>query len=99
MDITRAYMEQFEKHKTYITLPSGKKLPKVEIQPGLNVHSRIFLRADNVPEFYITLSDPLPEDTALVVMPDGRAVLVPSRRIEKAGFTDEFSASPQGKPI
>ena len=97
MDITREYMEQFEKHTTYITLPSGGKLPKTTIQPGLNVHGRLFLRADNVPEFYVSLSDPVPEETALLVMPDGRAVFVPAARIEDAGLDKELP--PVGVPF
>jgi len=97
MDITREYMEQFEKHTTYYTLPSGDKSPKTTIQPGLNVHSRLFLRADNVPEFYISLSAPVPEETALLVMPDGRAVFVPAARIEEAGLDKELP--PAGVPF
>ena len=97
MDITREYMEQFEKHTTYYTLPSGDKSPKTTIQPGLNVHSRLFLRADNVPEFYVSLSDPIPEETALLVMPDGRAVFVPAARIEDAGLDKELP--PVGAPF
>ena len=97
MDITREYMEQFEKHTTYITLPSGDKLPRTTRQPGLHVHSRLFLRADNVPEFYISLSAPVPEETALLVMPDGRAVFVPAARIEEAGLDKELP--PAGVPF
>lgn len=97
MDITREYMEQFEKHTTYITLPSGDKLPRTTRQPGLHIHSRLFLRADNVPEFYISLSGPVPEETVLLVMPDGRAVFVPAARIEAAGLDKELP--PVGAPF
>ena len=97
MDITRAYMEQFRKNESYVTLPSGKKLPRTTIQPGLCVRSRIFLRADNVPEFYVSLSGPVPEETALLVMPDGRAVFVPASRIEEAGLDKELP--PVGFPF
>ena len=90
MDITREYMEQFSKRMGSVTLPSGKELPKATRQPGLRVHSRLFLRADNVPEFYVSLSDPIPEETALLVMPDGRAVFVPASRIEEAGLDKEL---------
>ena len=67
------------------------------IQPGPHVRSRIFLRADNVPEFYVSLSDPIPEETALLVMPDGRAVFIPAARIEDAGLDKELP--PAGVPF
>ena len=60
------------------------------IQPGLRVRCRIFLRADNVPEFYVSLSDPIPEENALLVMPDGRAVFVPTPCIEGAGLDKDL---------
>lgn len=97
MDITREYLGQFEKHTTYYTLPSGDKFPKTTIQPGLNVHSRLFLRADNAPEFYVSLSAPIPRETALLVMPDGRAVFVPAARIEETGLDKELP--PAGVPL
>ena len=97
MDITRAYMEQSRKNESNVTLPSGEGLPVTTIQPGLRVSSRIFLRADNVPEFYVSLSDPIPEETALLVMPDGRAVFVPAARIEDAGLDKELP--PAGVPF
>lgn len=97
MDITRAYMEQSRKNESSVTLPSGEGLPVTTIQPGLNVHSRLFLRADNAPEFYVSLSDPIPEETALLVMPDGRAVFVPAARIEDAGLDKELP--PAGVPF
>lgn len=97
MDITRAYMEQFSKRMGSVTLPSGKKLPAMTREPGLRVHSRLLLRADNVPEFYVSLSDPVPEETALLVMPDGRAVFVPASCIEEAGLDKELP--PAGVPF
>ena len=97
MDITRAYMEQFRKNESSVTLPSGEELPVTTIQPGLRVGSRLFLRADNAPEFYVSLSGPVPEETALLVMPDGRAVFVPASRIEEAGLDKELP--PVGVPF
>ena len=97
MDITRAYMEQSRKNESSVTLPSGEGLPVTTIQPGLRVHCRFFLRADNVPEFYVSLSEPIPEETALLVMPDGRAVFVPASRIEDAGLDKELP--PAGVPF
>ncbi len=44
MDITREYMEQFEKHMIYVTLPSTNKFPKTSRRPGLHVHGKVFLR-------------------------------------------------------
>ena len=97
MDITREYMEQSRKNESNVTLPSGEGLPVTTIQPGLHVRCRLFLRADNVPEFYVSLSDPIPEETALLVMPDGRAVFVPAARIEDAGLDKELP--PVGAPF
>ena len=97
MDITREYMEQSRKNESNVTLPSGDKFPKTTIQPGLHVRCRLFLRADNVPEFYVSLSEPIPEETALLVMPDGRAVFVPAARIEDAGLDKELP--PAGVPF
>ena len=90
-------MEQFEKHTTYVTLPSGNKLPKTTRQPGLRVHSRLLLRADNATEFYVSLSGPIPKEAALLVMPDGRAVFVPAARIEETGLDKELP--PTGVPF
>ena len=97
MDITREYMEQSRKNESNVTLPSGEGLPVTTIQPGLHVRCRLFLRADNVPEFYVSLSDPIPEETALLVMPDGRAVFIPAARIEDAGLDKELP--PVGAPF
>lgn len=97
MDITREYMEQSRKNESNVTLPSGEGLPVTTIQPGLHVRCRLFLRADNAPEFYVSLSDPIPEETALLVMPDGRAVFVPAARIEDAGLDKELP--PVGAPF
>lgn len=97
MDITWAYMEQFRKHESNVTPTSGEELPRTTMQPGLCPHIRIFLRADNVPEFYISLSAPVPEETALLVMPDGRAVFIPASRVEEAGLDQELP--PVGVPF
>jgi len=97
MDITREYMEQSRKNESNVTLPSGEGVPVTTIQPGLRVHYRIFLRADNVPEFYVSLSEPIPEEAALLVMPDGRAVFVPASRIEETGLDKELP--PAGVPF